>query len=198
MICKSEAWRPPKFQGKRSWSEKAILGALGEFQDILGTALRVQKSGRLIFIHLRCWEVLPLLTIQSQRSIRYRVLGSHHFYTPLPLNCQKGQHFPALVVYKNPSPKNNFLGMKSPILGMASQNLSNAKSSKTTLLGAILGAIPGIDGNPHESFSFALAFSERSQSALLKNWCGPRAPELEASTASTFCDLWGRLCMEGL
>ena len=29
----SEAWRPPQFQEKRSRSEKAILGALGEFSE---------------------------------------------------------------------------------------------------------------------------------------------------------------------
>ena len=40
---KSEAWGRPQFQEKRSWSEKAILGALGEFRGILGAALGVQK-----------------------------------------------------------------------------------------------------------------------------------------------------------
>ena len=38
------------------------------------------------------------------------------------------------------------------MLGMASHDLGN---TKTTLLGATPGAIPGIDGNPHEIFSFA-------------------------------------------
>ena len=61
--------------------------------------------------------------------------------------------------------------MRDPILGMASHDLSNAK---TTILGATLGAIPGIAANPHERFSFAPAFSER----FFKNWGGPRAPEL--------------------
>ena len=37
------------------------------------------------------------------------------------------------------------LGMRNSILGMASHDLSNAK---TTILGATLGAIPGIDANP--------------------------------------------------
>ena len=41
---------------------------------------------------------------------------------------------------------------------MASHDLSN---TKTKILGATPGAIPGIDGNPHERFSFAPAFSER-------------------------------------
>ena len=39
----SEAWGPPQFQEKRSRNEKAILGALGEFRGILGTALGIQK-----------------------------------------------------------------------------------------------------------------------------------------------------------
>ena len=60
--------------------------------------------GRLIFIHLRCWEVLPFLTIQRKRCIKLRVLRAQDFFTPLPLNCQKGQHLPAPVVYKNQSP----------------------------------------------------------------------------------------------
>ena len=73
---------------KRSRSEKAILGALGEFRGILGAVL----------------------------------------------------------------------GIRNSILGMASHDLS---STKTKILGATPGAIPGIDGNPHERFSFAPAFSER-------------------------------------
>ena len=51
---------------------------------------------------------------------------------------------------------------------MASHYLSN---TKTQNLGATPGAIPGIDGNPHEfqRFLFAPAFSERS----FKNWGVP-------------------------
>ena len=52
-----------------------------------------------------------------------------------------------------------------------SHDLSN---TKTTILGGALGAIPRIDGNPHEIYSFAHAFSER----LFKNWGGPSAPEV--------------------
>ena len=40
----SEAWGPPQFQEKRSWSEKAILGALGEFRGILEATLGIQNS----------------------------------------------------------------------------------------------------------------------------------------------------------
>ena len=108
-ICssKKEAWGPPQFQEKRSRSEKAILGALGEFRGILGAALGVGNS---------------------------------------------------------------ILGIRNSILGMASHDLIN---TKPTILGATLGAIPGIAANPPERFSFAPAFSER----FFKNWGGPRAPE---------------------
>ena len=46
--------------------------------------------GRPIFIHHQCWEVLSFLTIQRQQCIKFRVLRAQDFYTPLPLNCQKG------------------------------------------------------------------------------------------------------------
>ena len=60
------------------------------------------------------------------------------------------------------------LGMRNSILGMALHDLSNTNPE---ILGATLGAIPGIDGNPHERFSCAPTFSER----VFKNWGGPRA-----------------------
>ena len=104
---KSKAWGPPRFQEKRSRSERAILGALGEFRGILGAALGIGNS---------------------------------------------------------------ILGIRNSILGLASHDLSN---TKPTILGATLGAIPGIAANPAERFSFAPAFSER----FFKNWGGPRAPE---------------------
>ena len=104
----SEAWGPPQFQEKRSRSERAILGALGEFRGILGAA---------------------------------------------------------------PGIGNSILGIRNSILGMASHDLIN---TKPTILGATLGAIPGIAANPPERFSFAPAFSER----FFKNWGGPRAPDL--------------------
>ena len=72
------------------------------------------QTGRLIFIHLRCWEVLPFLTIQRQRGVKFRVLKPQDFYTPLPLNFQKGQHLPALVVYKNQSPTNGYQKKRVP------------------------------------------------------------------------------------
>ena len=103
----SEAWGPPQFQEKRSRSERAILGALGEFRGILGAALGIGNS---------------------------------------------------------------ILGIRNSILGMASHDLIN---TKPTILGATLGAIPGIAADPPERFSFAPAFSER----FFKNWGGPRAPD---------------------
>ena len=42
-------------------------------------------------------------------------------------------------------------------------------AEKATILGATPRAIPGIDGNPHERFSFAPSFSER----FFENWGGP-------------------------
>ena len=70
------------------------------------------------------------------------------------------------------------LGMRNSILRMASHDLSN---TETTILGATLGAIPGIGGSDSRNWweakrniSFAPAFSER----LFKNWGGPRAQEL--------------------
>ena len=94
-VCHSEAWGPPQSQEKRSRSEKAILGALGELRGILGAALGIGNS---------------------------------------------------------------ILGIQNSILGMASRDLIN---TKPTILGATLGAIPGISANPPEKVSFAPAFSER-------------------------------------
>ena len=61
-------------------------------------------SGRLNFIHHQCWEVLPFCRFQRQRCIKIRVLRAQDFYTPLALKTAKGQHLPALVVYKIQSP----------------------------------------------------------------------------------------------
>ena len=65
----------------------------------------IRGSGRRIFIHHQCWEVLPFCRFQRQRCIKIRVLRAQDFYTPLALKTAKGQHLPALVVYKNPSPR---------------------------------------------------------------------------------------------
>ena len=64
-----------------------------------------REGGRLIFIHLQCWEALPFCLFQRQRCIKIRVLRAQDFYTPLALKTAKGQHLPALEVYKNQSPR---------------------------------------------------------------------------------------------
>ena len=71
--------------------------------------------------------------------------------------------------------------MKTLILGMASHDLSNVK---TTILRATLRAIPGNGGNPNHRFSFAPSFSER----FFKNWGGPRAPETLIRYVDVFWD----------
>ena len=74
--------------------------------------------GRLIFIHLQCWEVPPFLTIQGQRCIKMLCPKDPEFYIPLALNCQKGRHLPALEVYQKQSPTNRacWVGGKKFIL----------------------------------------------------------------------------------
>ena len=42
-----------------------------------------------------------LFAVQRQRGIKFRVLRAQDFYAPLALNGKKGQHLPALEVYKN-------------------------------------------------------------------------------------------------
>ena len=71
-------------------------------------SIHSRNCGRLIFIHHQCWEVLPFCRFQRQRCIKIRVLRAQNFYTPLPLKTAKGQHLPALVVYKNQSPTQAF------------------------------------------------------------------------------------------
>ena len=92
-----------------------------------GASLREEKSvhdhqrkkiiwgtfGRLIFIHHQCWEVLPFCRFQRQWCIKNRVPRAQDFYTPLALKTAKGQHLPALEVYKNQSP--NFSGLKEKL-----------------------------------------------------------------------------------
>ena len=52
----------------------------------------------------KCWEVLPFLTIQHHRCITFLCPDDPECYTPLALNCQRGQQpLPALEVYKNQS-----------------------------------------------------------------------------------------------
>ena len=87
--------RPPLSHFPLIRSRQGARRAGGEYRGAFG---------RLIFIHLRCWEVLPFLTIQRQRCIKILCPKDPEFYTPLALNRQKGQHLPAPEVYKNQSP----------------------------------------------------------------------------------------------
>ena len=58
------------------------------------------RSGRLICIHLQCWEVLPFCRLQRQRCIKILCPKDPVFYIPLALKTAKGQLLPALEVYK--------------------------------------------------------------------------------------------------
>ena len=109
LILKFRRLRTTPISGKRCRSEKAILGALGEFRGILGAALGIQE------LHSRNAK------FHSRNGIS------------------------RLEQYEKPQ-----------------------------ILGATPGAIPGIDWNPNERFSFAPSFSERF---FFQNWGGPRAPE---------------------
>ena len=55
-----------------------------------------RNGGRLIFVHLQCWEVYNICRFQRQRCIKVRVLRAQDFYTPLALKTAKGQHLQAL------------------------------------------------------------------------------------------------------
>ena len=89
---------------RRSKKKRCFLQGEASLLTVGVFLLTVELFGRLIFIYLQCWEVLPFLTIQRQRCIKLRVVGEQDFYTPLALNSQKGQHLPAPEVYKNQSP----------------------------------------------------------------------------------------------
>ena len=82
------------------WRNPFLKGKMGDPSFFS----RIAFYGRLIFIHLQCWEVLPFCSFQRQRCIKIRVLRAQDFYTPLALKTAKGQHLPALEVYKNQSP----------------------------------------------------------------------------------------------
>ena len=176
----SEAWGPPQFQEKRSRSEKAILGALGEFQGILRAALGIRNS--INSVQTRC-----IVKGEAQKSPLFWRFSEFFYFLRIACSLgfpQETFKFNKIPIFTNTPCKStclynapsmhtvdeSILGKKNSILGMASHDLSN---TKTTILGAAPGAILGIDGNPHESFSFAPAFSKR----FFKNWGAPRAPE---------------------
>ena len=121
------------------WSK----GGLQQNGDLLWTCV----FGRLIFIHLQCWEALRILTFQHQRCIKILCPKGPEFYTPLALKSQNSQHLPALEVYKNQSPsfakreKLPFLGLFAS-LGWCSKNtigivLQHIKKTKLTIFKVI-------------------------------------------------------------
>ena len=76
--------------------------------------------------HHQCWEVLPFCRFQRQRCSKIPCPKDPDFSSPLALKTDKGQHLPALVVYKNPSPKKthkekhvnkSFTGLSRDFLG---------------------------------------------------------------------------------
>ena len=67
--------------------------------------------------------MLLFLTIQRQRCIKILCPKDPEFYTPLALNCQKGQHLPAPEVYKNQSPI--LVSLISTLLGNFPGNLGD-------------------------------------------------------------------------
>ena len=96
----------------------------------------IQICGRLIFIHLQCWEVFLFLRIQHQRCITILCPKDPEFYTPLVLNCQKRRNLQALEVYEYQSPK-----MAQGISGLP------YSSSWTSKFGSILGRDRGLVNN---------------------------------------------------
>ena len=82
-----------------------MLGNAGKTR-IWGTPLHEENapSGRLIFMHLTCWEGTAILAMQRQCCIKVLCPKDAQCHTVLALNCQKGSTLPALEVYKNQSP----------------------------------------------------------------------------------------------
>ena len=81
----SEAWGSPQFQETRSRSEKAILGALGEFRGILGAALGVQK-----IIHGMRNSNLGMGTFRSNSRSDSRNWWEHTKDFHLPMHSRSG------------------------------------------------------------------------------------------------------------
>ena len=97
-------WRPgsqlTEFPPRTSVLSETDLACLRMLVSVAMPADSHCENGRLTFIHLRCWKVLPFLTIQRQRCINIPCPKDPEFYTLLALNSQKGQHVPAPEVYK--------------------------------------------------------------------------------------------------
>ena len=105
---KSHLGRPSKKSGLTENSSKRTAVLVKRKNGFTKTFFSFR---RLIFIHLQCWEVLPFCRFQRQRCIKILCPEDPDFYTPLALKTAKGQHLPALEVYKNQSPILIFLGL---------------------------------------------------------------------------------------
>ena len=109
------------------------------------------------------WGFWVLLSFPSDRSIFSAFVGGHksEAWGPPQFQEKRSRSEKAIlgalgafrgILGATLGIRNSILGIQNSILGMASHDLSN---TKTTILGATPGAIPGVDGNPHEIFSFA-------------------------------------------
>ena len=154
------------------------------FQAALDTPLSRQPllrhplSSRFALHGLRAFENRPMTNFSARLSmdIRWSFVqkpGNHPDFKKNALGAERpfselwefrGILGAALGIGKS------ILGIRNSILGMASHDLIN---TKPTILGATLGAIPGIAANPPERFSFAPSFSER----FFENWGGPRTQD---------------------
>ena len=123
--------------------------------------LWLEGSGRLIFIHHQCWEVLPICHFQRQRCIKILCPKDPDFYAPLALKTAKGQHLPALVVYKNQSPR------KGPPVAMGGMGGDPPKTS--------WGSDPHLGALDHVLF---LGVPPTSQSAICSAIWGPPIKEI--------------------
>ena len=109
--------------------------------------------GRLIFIHLQCWEVLPFCRFQRQWCLKIRVLRAQNFYTPLALKTAKGQRLPAMEVHKNQSPISVQLGITALKLpsglcrakgGYRSHSIANRCDPECLLQGPEISKVPKV------------------------------------------------------
>ena len=89
---------------------------------------KARVNGRLISIHLHRWEVLLFFSEKPAPSLCTK---DPKFYTPLALNCQKGQHLPALEVYKNKSLSKTSRGFKK-LSGFSDPSRSQERSPTNT------------------------------------------------------------------
>ena len=109
-----------------------------------------------------------------QESRLFQKPGNHHIFRKNALGVKRpfSELWESSGVFSEQllESRNWFSEWKIPF---SEWHLTTCATQKTTILGATLGATSRSDGNPHEAFSFAPAFSEH----FCKNWGGPRAPD---------------------